>query len=537
MSDAEGIGRLESRLQDLVEGRATAEELEELKALLAGDEAARQLYLEVVQIHGMLGQRDHRGFGSFAEVVPMDRIVARQRRRSMRIAGLSAAAAVVVAAVVLMYTILPSPPAARFAVSPQADFILTHVPAEDGSEPEGNVLQPGSRLQVTRGTVELSFGSGVRGIVRAPADLTLRAEDLVALRYGTTWYDVPQKAVGFQVDTPDFLLTDLGTQFGIVSRPGTMDEVHVFKGEVEVRHHAGLGQTISVAAGNARLAGGDGGWQEIAQVPSLFLTVLADEEPVPHYLHWAFDGFEGDTLPVGGTHPAASTITSTRGYPDEGPQPVDGVLGGALAFDAAGDHIKTDWPGIGGSKARSVAFWLRLPPAAGTSGENATLITWGDPSADNPNRGWAVQAAREPGTFPKDMRAELRGRTLLQLWTGAGWLTGTTDLADGEWHHVAFCYTGEDDAEGRPLVLAYIDGFYEKTHRHHSPAVGRAYAEAPAIDTDISGAFSNPLLIGRSKTRLRDSCNAAIDELYIFDGHLSQDLVYALARAAEGWRP
>ena len=79
-------------------------------------------------------------------------------------------------------------------------------------------------------------------------------------------------------------------------------------------------------------------------------------------------------------------------------------------------------------------------------------------------------------------------------------------------------------------MRAYLDGLYQKTS-HYSPAVGRAYPKLPPINTDIDSAFSNPLLVGRSKTRLRESCNAAIDELYIFEGHLNQDLVQALARA------
>ncbi len=88
--------------------------------------------------------------------------------------------------------------------------------------------------------MELEFASGVRGIVRGPADLTLQREDLLDLANGTAWFEVPADAVGFKVNTPDLILTDLGTEFGIISESNFLDEVHVFDGKVEVRNRYGL---------------------------------------------------------------------------------------------------------------------------------------------------------------------------------------------------------------------------------------------------------------------------------------------------------
>ncbi len=523
---------LEERLQNLIDGSISPQDLEALKAVLATDVSARMLYLDTVEIHGMLGQRNA---GATGEVVPMDRVLARQKRRAFRLAGVATAAAVAAALVVSVLVVLPDAPVARFDVSPKTEFTLTHAVRDGERAPEGRVVEVGSRLRVERGAVELSFASGVKGIVRGPADLTLRGEGLVDLASGIVWFEVPLRAVGFQVDTPDFLLTDLGTEFGVASRPGVMDEVHVFSGEVEVRHHRGLEEKVSVVAGQARAAGGDGGWEQVDYSPGLFVTELPGGDPAPPYLHWSFDSFEGEVVPVGGTHPAAAEIISTRGFPGEGPEVIEGPVGGALAFDATGDHIKTDWPGIGGSVARSVAFWVRLP-SPGVPGQNSTLVTWGDPTLNSPNRGWAVHAVNMENTITEPLREKLRGRTLLQLWTGVTWITGVTDLADGEWHHVAICYGGNTGAGGRPQVTAYVDGRYEPTY-HHSPRTGGTYPPTPPIDTDISSSSSNPLLIGRSKTRPRASCNAAIDELYIFEGSLGHDLVYSLAHPTPGWRP
>ncbi len=215
----------------------------------------------------------------------MDRLLERQKKRALRIATFSGAAAVIAALVVSVYTILPGPPTARFVISPKTEFTLTHNTPEGEKVPDGRVMEPGSRLLVKRGTVQLNFASGVHGIVRAPADLTLREEDLVGLSHGTVWFEVPEEAVGFKVDTPEFLLTDLGTAFGIFSGHDRPDEVHVFEGEVEIKRHDGLGESVLVKTG------------------------------------------------------------------------------GALSFGKTMDHIKTDWPGIGGAAPRAVAFWLKISSA------------------------------------------------------------------------------------------------------------------------------------------------------------------------------
>lgn len=264
-------------LSRLMDHDLSQEEFAELERHLASSPEARARYREYVNLHSALDLEfvpAARVPAGASEVVDIRRIIRRQRRKSFRIAGLSAAAATIIAALILTYTFLPDPPLVTLSVSPQTDFTLTHDLSGKDSSPEEMALEIGSRLQVNEGTVELKLRSGVRGIVRGPADLTLKEKDLIALDHGITWFEVPERAVGFQVDTPKFLLTDLGTEFGIISRPGLPEAVHVMQGSVEILNHHGSRQKQTLRARDARRPLPDGGWEKIAYSTKLFFTSL-----------------------------------------------------------------------------------------------------------------------------------------------------------------------------------------------------------------------------------------------------------------------
>jgi len=225
---------------------------------------------------------------------------------------------------------IPEAPIANFEVTDDTRFQLTHTPSEDGTLPQGQVLELGSRLEVQTGTVELNFGSGVRGIVRAPADLTLISENRVDLAFGVVWFSVEESEAGFQVNTPDFLLTDLGTEFGVISELEGMDEAHVFKGKVEVHNHHNLSHK-----------------QEITDADTIVAQFHHDE-----------------------------------------PFLESGVDQQAARFNGKGDFIQTNWPGISGKRTRSFACWIQVPPSLSHSHRSA-IVGWGNPKG-NTNGKWKV---------------------------------------------------------------------------------------------------------------------------------------------------
>lgn len=283
---------LEMHLLDLFEGRIEKDALSVLQRELRENPEARLAYRDQARLQNALQIRAE-GRDPL-RVIPMDLVNERRQKRSLRYAAIAAAAIVVLVAGVMAFQLVRTPlPTLTFATSPGTKVSLS---AASGEDDEASLaLEPGSRLEVLNGTVELNFASGVRGIVRGPADLTLHRDDLLYLSRGTAWFEVPEKAVGFMVNTPDFNLTDLGTEFGIISRPEFLDEVHVFDGKVEVTNRHGLKETETLVGGQARVAGPVGRWKEAPLRPDPFLTVLPEVEPDEFAKATIYDDFDTDS--------------------------------------------------------------------------------------------------------------------------------------------------------------------------------------------------------------------------------------------------
>ena len=326
---------LEQNLQDLFEGRLDAERFKTLQRVLRSDPETREIYLDCAELHSNL---QFRAEGTdLMQVMSMEKVVERRQRKIFWGALKGAVAAVLVGMVAMAFIVTrPPSPVLTFKVSPGTRVVTSHRDSGDDT-PQGQVLQPGSRLEVSSGTVELDFASGVRGIVRGPADLTLQRDDLLDLVNGTVWFEVPAKAVGFQVSTPDFVLTDLGTEFGIVSEPNFLDEVHVFAGRVEVRHRQGLKTTTQLTKGEARFAEPTGRWREIPVRRDHFLdelptTVLEPRIQVSEQSNTEQLAYAGDVSASDLLH--GLTPVTTGWNTSYGASPLeltDGIHGGAFA--------------------------------------------------------------------------------------------------------------------------------------------------------------------------------------------------------------
>lgn len=269
---------LEFQLQCLFEGSLDQQALLELERELNDNPEARDAYIDYAHLHNALELRAE-GI-DLLHVVPMDRANSRSQRRFFQIALIAAAAALVMLASVLWIISAPSP-ILTFATSPGAEVVVSHDLSE-GETPRGASMEPGSRLEIRRGTVEVTFASGIRGIIRGPADLTLHSPGLLHLAHGTAWFEVPPEAIGFQVSTPELILTDLGTEFGILSNRDYPHEVHVFAGKVEVATLNGVRKEELLEAGEARVAEPSGEWRSIPLDAKPFLKELPETEVLVH---------------------------------------------------------------------------------------------------------------------------------------------------------------------------------------------------------------------------------------------------------------
>ncbi len=507
-------------IQRMLDGEISPEEFEVLQDLLLADAKARRRYYEYVGLQQALTFHYARSQERSASVAGLGSKVREvQQRRSFRRTIVAAAAMFVLAAVVLRLIPAPDPePVVSFRTAVGTEFELSHSLVGDEEPPAPGTLAVGSSINLTRGSAELTLATGVVSIVQAPAQLTVHGKNRVFLPTGTAWFRVPEDAHGFQVITRELEITDLGTEFGVVSRNDAHDEAHCIHGKIVVRARSHLKEEETLHAGQARHPDPIGRIKAAAFRPGQFLTRLPTGTP---FLHWAFDSVEGGTFPVDGDHPAAGFIKSSF---TTGGNPVaaslrPGRFGKALYFDGCDNHLLTDWPGIPGDAPRSVALWVRMPKDLTSK---AIILGWG-----------TQQVFPEPSNLKWTIGLSPYGSQPLVPVIGFGgsrYYAHETSITDGKWHHFAAVYKGGGIPRGSKAVDFYVDGRLTPTVFH--TAVGRDHAGVIPIETRPH----TPLVMGTGLSDRPDRAiepelyrfRGGIDELYIFSDALDAGEVRAL---------
>lgn len=150
----------------------------------------------------------------------------------------------------------------------------------------GDLMSAGA-LELVSGLVQIDFYSGATVILEGPAKFHVDAPDSGRLDYGNLWAHVPPPARGFRIESSNFDLVDLGTEFGMrVNRAGD-GEVHVLKGEVEFVPKAGSGAERLLKTGQGMELAADGKSQEIIARPDIFTASdQLDAEASASFKRW-----------------------------------------------------------------------------------------------------------------------------------------------------------------------------------------------------------------------------------------------------------
>lgn len=124
-----------------------------------------------------------------------------------------------------------------------------------------------------------------------------------------------------------------------------------------------------------------------------------------------------------------------------GAQYTDGVFGTGLEYDGVDDNlIVTGYTGIGGIDPRSTLFWFK----ANATREHS-WVKWG-PNASGQKY---------------YIRAHVTGeQCFLRVEVNGGQNYGTTDVCDGEWHHLAMIFP--DEADSVQDHHLYVDGVLQE---------------------------------------------------------------------------
>ncbi|MDX1565933.1 MAG: LamG-like jellyroll fold domain-containing protein, partial [Phycisphaeraceae bacterium] len=412
-----------------------------LAARLKRDPEAGKLFVRLSRLHAHLPEVATLETAAGAvELAESGRTVLR------RLTWQAAAAAVLLGAVTLgLFQLVRTP-----APVPVLATVQNLVSAEWSGQPLnlGQTLSRG-RLHLKSGFVHVRFNSGASVILEGPAEFELIDTNHGILHRGQLVADVPDEAVGFQVDTPKTKVIDLGTEFAVSVESSGSTEVHVLQGKVRTETSAGRDSGQLLEENQARRFDNDRPSESIRAEPTRFVRSLP--QPAPEdvgYVHWSFDRLVEDRVPDLGRNMEAGPYDARLAHLKKNgdrPRLVSGPFGKAISLDGKGQHLETDFAGIGGSEARTIAFWVRVP--ADAQERNAvSMVSWG--SFQDGGAAWQISW----NWIEKD-------GPIGHLRTGMyhGQIIGTTDLRDGRWHHIAVVmYAGK--GEGEPIRSASLPG-------------------------------------------------------------------------------
>lgn len=477
------VSDLDSLIFSLFDGSITPEEHSRLQVSLKNLPEARERYHTLVELHSLLehvAEQQYSASSLGSNIIPMEDVVRRQRRRFAKRSLLATAAVILFSAFLLQFILIEKPDlsTASTSFSKLSKFHFTHIEGER-KDLSHTLMRKGSTLELEQGTVQLNFATGVEAYVQSPARITLTDELNLEIKRGTAWFNVPPAAKGFSVSSERLKVIDLGTQFGVIV-DGDSHEVHVFKGLVEAESLFGKKETFELSAGQARQTNGLGQLKRTELDESYFLTHLPKGLT---YLHWNFSKAEDGSFITEGNAPTTSKIESrfTKELPSTENQ--------KITFKPGTGYLSTNWSGIDADRPRTITGWIKCPPHKPHN--DAAITEWGVTRPYAVSSKWRVTI--NPGSGASGaLRTEF----------GQGFIVGTSDLRDGKWHHFASVYDGSGYGNEDSIQL-YIDGSLEAVSR----------CQPNTIYTVLDSEKSTPCRIGRNFT-------GSIGNISIYNGVL-----------------
>ncbi|CAE7353833.1 sigF, partial [Symbiodinium sp. CCMP2456] len=217
--------RVRKSLADCIElalRNATAAQLEQLRELLHRDEAYRHAYQEQVKVHAYLTWQH--GRASINEPIvtpPISTSPAKPRNWTAPMLGLALSLLIVVGGLTTWW-----------------QWNLARVPLVVISSTDPTYVK-GARVfldsvHLRQGTFRFRLDSGAEVEAVGPVDFELLSDMHLRIVQGSVTVDVGDDAIGFQVDTAEANIVDLGTRFGVSVSDAGQTDVVVFEGEVDV---------------------------------------------------------------------------------------------------------------------------------------------------------------------------------------------------------------------------------------------------------------------------------------------------------------
>ncbi|MDF1851342.1 MAG: FecR domain-containing protein [Verrucomicrobiales bacterium] len=355
-------------------------------------------------------------------------------------------------------------------------------------------------FEIESGEALLAFNSGATATVEGPASLRIETNNRVFLYRGKLTADVPSAASGFTVNTERMNIVDIGTRFGISVLANGDSEVHVMEGEVEASRASGnsvaqrLREGLSLRADSRTRS-------ELEPIPyagDQFVMRLGERSVPQPALRYTFDGAGGNPVEDTGIERRFDVPLVASGELETSPKRGAGKFGGGLSLQKhrsltvpLSKEFRLDSP-------YTIAFWVKVPPKPEEE-KREILLSYG-----RKELGWQVSC---------DTGAESGSRGVLSIDIAGGRVTGTTDIADGHWHHVTCRFLGSEDPSLESHLHLFIDGRQETVRT----------VPAEALPEGRAGV----LTVGDNSDR---GLEGWIDELYMYREAVSTTTIQNLSK-------
>lgn len=241
----------------------------------------------------------------------------------------------------------------------------------------------------------------------------------------------------------------------------------------------------------------------VAALPILLFSMCGMSIAQNLDAHWSFDtDFTDSTGAHNGTAQGAGAVI------DNGESVVGG--GSVSLSGATTSYVQaTGYKGVTGTAARTVAAWVKFdsPIANPPNDVNQGIFGWGTNSGGEK---WTVRSQSNNG-LNGALRTEING----------GYIVGTTDLHDGNWHHVAATFVDDGSPDVRDVLL-YVDG---QLNADFGGAPAPSASAARALNTTATGI---DVRIGARQANTNDNLDGFIDDAGIFTESLSAEKIEAI---------
>lgn len=227
----------------VLEGQATESEVAEFQVALHDDPECRQAYREQMKIHAYLTWQHGRAAVDESLVISA-KPDSPAATRTWNLSSLGLALSVLILAAALT----------GWWLSSSSGIPLVVISATDLEFAKGSRVYR-KQIDISHGSLKFRLDSGAEVEAIGPAQFELISDMLMRVAHGSVTVDVGDDAVGFQVETTEAQIVDLGTRFGVSVRDSGETDVVVFEGAVDVHSHPGkskpAGPVVNLKEGEA----------------------------------------------------------------------------------------------------------------------------------------------------------------------------------------------------------------------------------------------------------------------------------------------